>query len=253
MSAITTTVSKKPIIGKRTIEQINGYHYQIENMGMSLLEAALCAGELISKVKADLPHGTFMNWVQQNLKFSHKTATNYIRIYDLDEAGKLETVANISEAYKLITSPPKIATSPPAPSKPASPLVIEAEIVEPPKPATIEANAEVIASRPMPEPVDDELEAVVVDGTKEAALSPPITRKIQLPKDEDMVKYLRSKVFQMNPEWATFRPDSIEKIAEAYKTRSIDESEKLIQNLAYELWILGPDERTKLLTELLNS
>jgi hypothetical protein len=92
MSTITTTASKKPIISKKIISQINGTHLIIEGMGDELIEKACIAGELLSKVKADLPHGTFMKWVEENLNFSHRTATNYMRLNDLAEAGKLENV-----------------------------------------------------------------------------------------------------------------------------------------------------------------
>jgi hypothetical protein len=140
------------IIKKKTIERINGCHYLIENMGMDLLEQALIAGQLISEVKAELPHGTFMEWAKENLKFSHKTATNYMRLYDLEQADKLETVSNITEAYRLIKSPPKINAPAPSTTKQRA-ITIEAEIVEPsPSPAPPVIEAEIVEEVAAPSP-----------------------------------------------------------------------------------------------------
>jgi hypothetical protein len=130
MNSSTPTAITTGKIGKKVIEKINACHYRIENMGVQLLEDALIAGELIAEAKSNLPHGEFMGWVKDNLTFSHRTATNYIRIYEAEVAGKLETVSNIGEAYKLIKSPPKI-TAPPAPRSSPSPVTIEAEVIEP--------------------------------------------------------------------------------------------------------------------------
>ena len=141
------------------IERILTLAAELDKLGRTALPKAIEIGMLLKHCKETLPHGGFMSWVKERLEISHRSATNYMKLHDLSLAGKLANVANLNDAYRLISSAPKIAT-PPAP-RPSAPrpapaaVTIEAEIVEPPAPA-IET-----------EPIDDEPEPLVVDGTSD--------------------------------------------------------------------------------------
>lgn len=165
---------------KRIIEKINLCYTRIENTGMTMIQEALTAGELLAQVKLTLPHGSWMEWVKNNLKFSHKTATNYMRLYELEQSGQLEIGSSLVDAYKLVMSPPKLATvanltdsPPPAPR--AASVIVDTEIVEPTAPekptrgkwvsgAEI-IDAEITEPEDAPAMPEDELDPLVVDGT----------------------------------------------------------------------------------------
>jgi hypothetical protein len=79
-----------------TAEQANAAHRRI----VSSVQDAISIGEFLSVKKAELKHGEWLPWVEANLNFDRRTATNYMRLFD-----KWETVSHLglSEAYKLLS------------------------------------------------------------------------------------------------------------------------------------------------------
>jgi len=165
------------LISKKDIEAINNYHSQIEGTGEELLGLALNAGERLAKVKASLPHGSFMQWVADNLEFSHKTATNYLRLYEAEQADKLESVSTLAQAYRLLTAPPKVKASPTPPPAPAPSEPVEADIVSDSRPPSrgITVDAEIVEKEGHEEDeptapeaqVDEDTPPLVIDGTQD--------------------------------------------------------------------------------------
>ena len=48
------------------INELNILHKNIESKLKSTVQDAIKAGELLTKIKAELPYGTFLNWIKQN-------------------------------------------------------------------------------------------------------------------------------------------------------------------------------------------
>mgnify|MGYP003108840636 CR=1 FL=1 len=88
------------MIAKTHIQQINTLHSNIEGKLKSTVQDAIKLGELLTNVKQELPHGTFLNWINDNCNFSDRSARNYILLYSYKS--KMETISNLPEAYKQI-------------------------------------------------------------------------------------------------------------------------------------------------------
>jgi hypothetical protein len=61
------------------------------------------AGGLLTELKAEIGHGKWLAWQKANLPFTDRTARNYMRVWE--DRAKLETVSNLTEAYKLLEAP----------------------------------------------------------------------------------------------------------------------------------------------------
>lgn len=69
MSAITTS----------TIDKINSEHRAALHRADQAIEHAKRAGELLMRVKAELPHGEFLPWIDATLEVSRRQAQRYMR------------------------------------------------------------------------------------------------------------------------------------------------------------------------------
>ena len=109
------------IIPQDTVEAILTLHQELSGLARSSLEKALRVGELLSEVKARLPHGGWLPWCQENLEFDQKTGWRYMRLFV--ERGKLGSMSNLTltEAYrhlKILWARKKSLTRTPKPPKP---------------------------------------------------------------------------------------------------------------------------------------
>jgi hypothetical protein len=86
-----------------TAEEINRLHRDLEALAMQSVNHAIRIGELLSKVKTQLPHGKWIPWLNSNVKFSERTARNYMRVFENREKLKSANVADLAEAYQLLT------------------------------------------------------------------------------------------------------------------------------------------------------
>ena len=90
-----------------TVAEIRRLH---EEIGASLrltLDKAIRVGELLSKQKAGLAHGEWLPWVKANCPFAGRTAREYMRFYQRREELKSASLADLSSARKLLTTPPE--------------------------------------------------------------------------------------------------------------------------------------------------
>jgi DNA-directed RNA polymerase subunit F len=85
-----------------TAEEINRLHQDLQSLAMQSLDHAIRIGELLSNVKTQLPHGRWIPWLNSNVKFSERTARNYISVFEHRTALKSARVADLTEAYKLL-------------------------------------------------------------------------------------------------------------------------------------------------------
>jgi len=88
------------MIAKTHIEEINTLHFNIEGKLKSTVKDAIKLGELLTNVKQELPHGTFLNWINDNCNFSDRNAERYMKLHNYKS--KIDIVSNLPEAYKQI-------------------------------------------------------------------------------------------------------------------------------------------------------
>ncbi len=69
------------------------------------IQQAIRIGELLTAAKSKLAHGQWLPWVEKNLPFDRRTATNYMGIYQQREKWENVSHLNISDAYRLLASP----------------------------------------------------------------------------------------------------------------------------------------------------
>jgi hypothetical protein len=90
-------------------ERINAEHAQVEAAVRSTLGHARAAGDLLLQAKAQVQHGQWLPWLQENVRFKVRTAQGYM--YIAREWGRLEakcaTVAHLGvrEAFGLLAMP----------------------------------------------------------------------------------------------------------------------------------------------------
>ncbi len=88
------------MIAKTHIQEINTLHFNIEGKLKSTVQDAIKLGELLTNVKQELPHGTFLNWINDNCNFSDRNAERYMKLHNYKS--KIDIVSNLPEAYKQI-------------------------------------------------------------------------------------------------------------------------------------------------------
>jgi hypothetical protein len=88
------------MIAKTHIKEINALHSNIEGKLKSTVKDAIKLGELLTNVKQELPHGTFLNWINDNCNFSRQTSHRYMSLFQYKS--KCITMKHLPEAYKQI-------------------------------------------------------------------------------------------------------------------------------------------------------
>ena len=83
-----------------SIQEINTLHSNIEGKLKSTVKDAIKLGELLTNVKQKLPHGTFLNWINDNCNFSRQTSHRYMSLFQYKS--KCITMKHLPEAYKQI-------------------------------------------------------------------------------------------------------------------------------------------------------
>ncbi len=85
---------------KTVTNEIIGLHNELNGFAMLCLEKAIRIGELLTEQKKRLGHGNYTGWVNANMPFSERTASNYMRLYI--HRDKLQNTDNISDAYLIL-------------------------------------------------------------------------------------------------------------------------------------------------------
>lgn len=88
---------------KSPTDEINALHEELTGNAQRSLRLAIRAGELLATQKANLPHGAWLPWLNENVNFSVRTASRYIAIYEARDRLKSDTVSNLKTAYRLLT------------------------------------------------------------------------------------------------------------------------------------------------------
>lgn len=80
--------------------QINNAHALGEATTRKGLEQFRHVGEMLLAAKAKCPHGTWGGWLKKNVKFTHQSATGYMRL--ARGWGKMKTVFNLKDALGIL-------------------------------------------------------------------------------------------------------------------------------------------------------
>jgi hypothetical protein len=89
----TTNISNKAIV-------INALHEEIKINARKTIEAVIKAGNMLNEIKAELKHGDFNKWCEQNLNLSRTTIFRYMTISQ--NTDKIIDAQTPSEAMKII-------------------------------------------------------------------------------------------------------------------------------------------------------
>jgi hypothetical protein len=78
---ITPSDQSEPLF-REEADQIKTIHHQLIGMGKIMIERMIEAGEIMTRVKHGLPHGSWMPWVEKNIpELSYRTIARYMRVY----------------------------------------------------------------------------------------------------------------------------------------------------------------------------
>src|SRR5262249_14409115 len=63
-------------------DQLKTIHHQLIGMGKTMIGRMIEAGEILTRVRRELPHGSWMPWVATHIPaLSHGTINRYMRVY----------------------------------------------------------------------------------------------------------------------------------------------------------------------------
>jgi len=88
------------------VEEIRRLHQEVGDGLVAFrttLEKAVRLGELLTSIKSELPHGTWLPWLKQKCPFSERSAQYYMVLYERREELKSAAIADLREARKLLT------------------------------------------------------------------------------------------------------------------------------------------------------
>jgi hypothetical protein len=88
----------------KPLAEVLALHADVVASARTTIEKAIRIGELLTEIKAGLKHGQWLAWIESRLPFSDHTARNYIRVYEQRERLKLETVSDLTDAYRLLSA-----------------------------------------------------------------------------------------------------------------------------------------------------
>lgn len=96
------------------IQRIQSLAAELDALGKTALEKALEAGTLLIECKADLAHGEWLPWLEENFTFTDRTARRWMKLVDDMQSGKLksDTVSNLADAYRITTETREIKPNP---------------------------------------------------------------------------------------------------------------------------------------------
>lgn len=90
---------------KALISQVKKLHSEIMGFYTKSLDTAIEIGSILTPKKKVLGHSNWISWVQNNLPFTDRTASNYMKLYRYKDKLKKEKVSDLQTAYKLLSNP----------------------------------------------------------------------------------------------------------------------------------------------------
>ncbi len=109
------TLEKKATDLTAIAHKVNAEHRACEEAAGAALGHAINAGELLTEVKAGLPHGSFGAWLQKNFAGSDRTARAYMRVYanreELEAKRQSSATLSLDGALKELSTPKEVRPS----------------------------------------------------------------------------------------------------------------------------------------------
>ncbi|TGK36293.1 DUF3102 domain-containing protein [Leptospira andrefontaineae] len=104
-TGFSRTEEAKDIVVDSAAKDLNALHQSILTSGKNMVKFAIEAGEILTKKKAELKHGEFLPWVEENLTFKIRTAQRYLKIYESRDSINASALTHLEDAYKLVAGP----------------------------------------------------------------------------------------------------------------------------------------------------
>lgn len=79
-----------------TVDQLHAAHYEASNAVKYAVVRYFACGEFLARKKKEVGHGPWSTWLKENIKFSHRTASDYILLHN--NRAKLAAVANLESS-----------------------------------------------------------------------------------------------------------------------------------------------------------
>jgi DUF3102 family protein len=89
----------------KRVAEIARLHQEILAAARTSVEKAIRIGELLTAAKSKLRHGEWLPWLRKNVVFSERTARNYMRCFESRDLLKSATLADLTDAYRLLCVP----------------------------------------------------------------------------------------------------------------------------------------------------
>ena len=91
------------------IDQINTHHTNAMKQAKEAVQSAKAAGELLLQVKATLPHGTWTDWLKDNVNVSDRQAQRYMAVAQ-GKSVPLRKLAGKSDTVSVLPRPKNMGT-----------------------------------------------------------------------------------------------------------------------------------------------
>lgn len=144
------------------VSECNACHAECLKAGNATMMMALQAGEILTRMKANVSHGEWEGFVEQYLKFSLRSAQYYMKLHkdlgELPKSAKIALLANEDSISGMIAAITK-ANKPPK-TKPSEPLTVDAVSVTPTKPPTLSVRASRVLEEAGIEPTPEQAAAL---------------------------------------------------------------------------------------------
>jgi hypothetical protein len=80
-------------------------HTELTGLAGTVLEKAQRIGQLLVEVREKIGHGQWLPWLKKNVPFTDRSARNYVAVYEHRDRIKLESVSDLTSAYKMLAAP----------------------------------------------------------------------------------------------------------------------------------------------------
>src|SRR6266446_807004 len=89
-----SAIAQHEFEGSDNVAEINALHNEIVDLGETALEKAIRIGDLLVANKKAVPHGAWLDWIDENLDFGCRQAQNYMTMYE--RRGELPNTQSIA-------------------------------------------------------------------------------------------------------------------------------------------------------------
>lgn len=114
----TAIIQPTPTQNKNALAsaEINAEHAKAQGCAKEAIKHAIRCGELLEKMKFELPHGRFMPWLKANCKFEYSTAARYMKAAEQSSTGvEISSLSSIFPSGRPDSKKRDTTVAPPVP------------------------------------------------------------------------------------------------------------------------------------------